>query len=76
MFLKLLTALVVLTAAGMMIAGRRVGLPERRTASPSARAAPSPRVPQAEDLVKCGRCGVWLPAGQRCGCAGDRARQA
>ncbi len=64
MFLKLLTAVIVLLAAAMLVTGRRITLPQRRTAPPA------PRVPQAEDLVKCPRCGVWLPAGQRCSCSG------
>jgi hypothetical protein len=63
MFFKLLTAIIVIIAAVFMLAGRRV-LPPR-----GARRAPA-RVPRADDLVRCGRCGVWLLAGQGCDCAG------
>jgi hypothetical protein len=73
MFLKLLTAIIILVAAGMLVTGRRIALPGRPTQTP----APAPRVPQAEDLVKCVRCGVWLPAGQRCSCpSGSKAGHA
>lgn len=63
MFLKLLTVIIVILAAGMMFS-RRPALSQRRTAQPA------PSVPCADDLVKCQRCGVWLPAGQLCDCAG------
>jgi hypothetical protein len=64
MFLKLLTIVIIVLAAMFMVAGRRPALPRRRDG-----AAPA-RVPHADDLVRCGRCGLWQPAGQRCGCAG------
>lgn len=64
MFLKLLTIIVVILAAALMLTGRRALLPPRGSARTPA------RVPRADDLVKCGRCGVWLAAGQRCDCAG------
>lgn len=60
MFLKLLTALVVVAAIVWMLR------PRRRIVRVSE--APPPRVPRADDLVKCARCGVWLPAGERCDC--------
>ena len=67
MFLKLLTALILMLAAAVILAGRRAILPSGGTARAPARVA---RVSRAEDLVECGRCGVWLPGGQRCDCAG------
>ena len=63
MFFKLLTAIVVLLAAAWMLAGGRAALPRR-----GAGRRPAP-LPPAHDLQKCGRCGVWLPAGRRCDCA-------
>ncbi len=63
MFLKLLTIAVIFLAAAWMLAGGRKALPPRgRTRTPA-------RVPRADDLVSCGRCGVWLAAGRRCDCA-------
>jgi hypothetical protein len=63
MFFKLLTAIVVILAVAYLLAGRRGALPSQEPGR-----APA-RLPRADDLVSCGRCGVWLPAGQRCDCA-------
>ena len=64
MFFKLLTAVIILLAGAWMLARGRAALP--RGDGARARAA----APPADDLVSCGRCGIWLPAGQRCDCAG------
>jgi hypothetical protein len=64
MLFKLLAGIIVVLVTGMMLARRRNALPRGRAAQPV------PRVPQAEDLVRCARCGVWLPTAQRCNCAG------
>jgi hypothetical protein len=63
MLLKLLTAVAVILAAAFMLFAGRPALPQRgATRTP-------PRVPRADDLVRCARCGVWSPAGQRCDCS-------
>jgi hypothetical protein len=59
MFVKALAALAVLAAIAWMLRPRAIG---------RSRPAPAPRVPQADDLEKCARCGIWLPAGIRCDC--------
>lgn len=61
MFVKVLTALVLLAAVAWMLrpGPRIIGRGSQ---------SPAPRVPQADDLVKCARCGIWLPAGSRCDC--------
>ena len=64
MFFKLLTVIVVIIAAAWALAGGRAALPRRGQAR-----TPAP-VPRADDLVRCGRCGVWLTAGQACDCGG------
>lgn len=66
MFVKLLTAVFVLAAATMLFAGKRPTILRSRAAPP--------RVPRADDLVVCRGCGVWLPAGTACDCAGAAAR--
>ena len=64
MFVKVLTVLLALAAIVWMI------MPSRRPVIIREREAPPPpRVPHADDLVKCGRCGIWLPAGQSCDCS-------
>lgn len=63
MLIKILAAIAVLVIAWLALTGRRaVG---RETPVPAA-----PRVPRAEDLTKCPRCGVWLPAETPCDCTG------
>ena len=64
MFLKLLTAIIVILAGAWLLAGRRTALPRGGSAR-----TPAP-LPRADDLVSCGRCGVWVAAGHRCDCAG------
>ena len=59
MFVKALAALAVLAAIVWMLRPRTIG---------RSRQAPAPRVPRADDLEKCARCGIWLPAGNRCDC--------
>jgi hypothetical protein len=59
MFVKALAALAVLAAIVWMLRPRAIG---------RGRQASAPRVPHADDLEKCARCGVWLPAGYRCDC--------
>lgn len=66
MVFKLLTAIIVILAAAFMMAGGRRTLPRGTARSPARSPA---RVPPADDLVKCGRCGLWIPAGRRCDCA-------
>lgn len=61
MLVKVLTGLVLLGALAWMLA-------PRRTSTKVGRGGAAPRVPQAHDLEKCPRCGIWLPAGQRCDC--------
>lgn len=62
MFLKLLTAIVLLLAVLYMLSGgRKRRLPRAATRVPS-------RLPPADDLVKCVECGVYLPGDQRCDC--------
>lgn len=64
MIIKLMTGILVFAAVGLMLTGRRA------TALANGKVPPrAPRVPRAEDLVKCTRCGVWLPSGMRCDCA-------
>jgi hypothetical protein len=63
MFFKLLTLVVVILAAVWMLARRPAALPRRDSTRTPA------RLPRADDLVSCGRCGVWLRAGDPCGCA-------
>jgi hypothetical protein len=61
MFVKLLTALAVLGAILWMLRPRQSGIGGHRQ-------PPAPRVPHVDDLEKCARCGIWLPAGTRCDC--------
>lgn len=65
MLLKLLAVIIVILAAAWAFAGGRAALPGRGGAR-----SPAPP-PRADDLISCGRCGVWMPAGQRCDCAGQ-----
>lgn len=62
MFVKVLTLLIVLAAIVWMLRPRRPAVVRAREAPPP------PRVPHADELVKCTGCGIWLPAGQRCDC--------
>jgi hypothetical protein len=57
MFVKVLAALAVLGAIVWMLRPRVLG-----------GQASAPRVPHADDLEMCARCGIWLPAGNRCDC--------
>jgi hypothetical protein len=68
MFFKLLTLIAVVLAGIWLLVGGRAALSRGGSARTPAR-VPAPRTPRADDLVSCGRCGVWLPAGQRCDCA-------
>lgn len=61
MIVKLLIGLVILIALARMFS-------PRRPAVRADKAEPPPRVPQAHDLEKCDRCGIWLPAGRNCDC--------
>lgn len=65
MFVKVLTLLGALVALLWML---RPYLPAASRPRPRDREAPPPRVPHAHDLVQCTRCGIWLPAGEPCGC--------
>ena len=63
MFVKVLTILLALAAIVWML------VPSRRPVIIRGREAPPPpRVPHADDLVKCDHCGIWLPARQPCNC--------
>lgn len=62
MFVKVLTVLLALAAIVWMV------MPSRRPVIIRGRDAPPPRVPHADDLVKCDHCGIWLPGGQPCNC--------
>ena len=65
MFLKFIVAGAVLLVLWMVLF-RATG-PARRVRTER------PRKPlSAQDLSKCGSCGIYLPAGQTCDCA-DRA---
>jgi hypothetical protein len=64
MFFKLLTIVIIILAGAWIIVRGRTALPRGDSVRTPA------RVPRADDLVSCGRCGIWLPAGQRCDCAG------
>ncbi len=61
MIIKFLTAVAIFAALVWLLtpARRKVG----RAGSPA-----QPRVPHAHDLEKCPRCGIWMPAGDRCDC--------
>lgn len=61
MIIKLLIGLVILIALVRMVTPRRPVVRSDKT-------EPPPRVPQAHDLEKCDRCGIWLPAGRSCDC--------
>lgn len=61
MIVKLITILVIAAALVYMLLPRRPAV-GRQSASRML------RVPRAQDLEKCARCGIWLPAGQGCDC--------
>lgn len=68
MFLKILVAVVVISGLWMLFfrSARSSVQPQRDNRGS---AEPRNRRTKAKDLVKCDRCGVYLPADRPCDCS-------